>query len=597
MRKNVESDIIVSILYTCSMYVINNTIQVANKEKTINLVCFTYYFSTVVYASQSYKDSVRRLAELLEEFARENNMILLSDSMNFENVSAFQKFLHPRYRDSSFAHYIYRLRTVLRAIASEGYIVDQTLCKMRVKKADNTKAVLDEKEIFQLYRCMYSDRLLKMARDIIIILCRVGLRYCDYLKVTSICVNDNILTVLTSKEKVLAMVPLHYLVRKIMKKYGDSFPQFPHSMITLNKYIKLACQKAGIIEETLVQYSKNNQVYTESYPKYELISTHTGRRSFATFLDNNEVPPHEAKLMTGHKSTESYLGYIQDQRSSVARKYNNSEIFNPETVVPEQSTRPYYTNITNEMLIQRLQDIYKNTGKPPISVKVPMNYVYSNRFGSWNKALKAAGIPCNRETLNKEQLIENLKNFYVKFHRLPIYSDTLSKKKTGLKDARVYFRNFDCDSWEDVLKVAGLVDNAYKAPAYFQEDLLQTLRDYYKMYNRSPRMHAHDEPKKKYTYKVYMQYLHCSTWNEVLALAGIPPCSTRSPRRGKKKALVCSEMLIASLREFTLKHKRPPLLSEASLSSENGLYQSHFYMSVLHCTEWSEVLRKAGVCK
>ena len=577
------------------MHVVKSSIEKQIPTKSINLICFIHYYAIVMNCSSSYKKGLVLVANLLEKFAQEKGISLLSDSLDFETANDFRRFLHGRnLRDNTIRNYLYRLKPILEEIDKKGYVINYAISSLKVTIAESEAVALNDEQIYQILKYNRYTELERLARDILVILCKIGVRYSDYQRITSVYIKDDLLHILEQKTKVLAILPVHYLVAKLLKKYKHNFPKFPQCSHSLNKYLKKVCRKAGLIDKVVIQYSKENIVYAEEFETWELVSTHTGRRSFATYLDSCGMPPHEARVFTGHKRIESYLKYIQDQRLSVAKKYKDSPIFNPNPQAPQVLPKIYNPCITDNELLDRLKRAYAETNKTPICSRFRLTYLYINRFGSWNNALIAAGIPLNNSRTNKEELIEGLKTFYITHNRLPIFSDTINKG-SKLKNIQTYYRHLNCNSWEDVLKIAGLISKDYSIPEITRDNLLESLRDYYSTYGKSPQANKKDEPPKKYTYRQYLKYLDCKSWEEVLALAGLPPISIK--KNGKKTNVISKDTLIDSLREFTIKHNRPPLHIEADKKINNGLFPYHIYLRILQCTEWDGVLKKAGVIK
>ncbi len=63
---------------------------------------------------------------------------------------------------------------------------------------------------------------------------------------------------------------------------------------------------------------------TTKIPKYELITSHTARRSFATNLYRRGIPSTQLMMLTGHKTEDSFMKYIkvtaEDNAKDVAKK-------------------------------------------------------------------------------------------------------------------------------------------------------------------------------------------------------------------------------------------------------------------------------------
>ena len=92
----------------------------------------------------------------------------------------------------------------------------------------------------------------------------------------------------------------------------------------MNDYIKEIGKEVGIDEMILQTRTKGGMKIQKSVPKYELISTHTGRRSFATNLYLSEFPAISIMKITGHKTEEAFLRYIRispEQNANLLREH------------------------------------------------------------------------------------------------------------------------------------------------------------------------------------------------------------------------------------------------------------------------------------
>ena len=89
--------------------------------------------------------------------------------------------------------------------------------------------------------------------------------------------------------------------------------EFPSkiSLQKFNKYLKILAEKAGINEKIkgLKKQANGNPSLTGIYPKYELISSHDLRRTFAT-RHYGKIPTPLIMSITGHSSESTFLKYI-----------------------------------------------------------------------------------------------------------------------------------------------------------------------------------------------------------------------------------------------------------------------------------------------
>jgi integrase len=128
-------------------------------------------------------------------------------------------------------------------------------------------------------------------------------------------------------------IPLLDPVLKIMNKFNGRFPR-PISDQKFNDYVKEVVQIAGLDEITkggVVRLHKDGRKRKEfgEFPKYELITSHIGRRSFATNFYGELRTPLIMNI-TGHSKESTFLGYIgktsKDTATEAAREYKKLNI-------------------------------------------------------------------------------------------------------------------------------------------------------------------------------------------------------------------------------------------------------------------------------
>ena len=158
------------------------------------------------------------------------------------------------------------------------------------------------------------------ARDWLLISCWTSLRISDFmdLKTDKIFEKDGqkyiiLLPKKTQSTKKELSIPLFKEVERILEKRGGQFPR-AISHPKYNEYIKTVCEKAKLKE--LVKGTKKRQktvvnnktVYrneTGYFEKWELVTSHIGRRSFVSnFL--RQIDAEKIKKITGH-STDSLI--------------------------------------------------------------------------------------------------------------------------------------------------------------------------------------------------------------------------------------------------------------------------------------------------
>ena len=170
------------------------------------------------------------------------------------------------------------------------------------------------------------------AKDWLIISCYTGQRVSDFMRFTDEQIrieNDKSLLEFTQKKTGKNMtVPLHPKVLEILKKRKGKFP-YKISDQKYNDFIKTVCKLAEINELTkgskLVETETDSKVYrkkTGMYKKYDLVTSHIGRRSFATNF-YGKIPTTYLIYITGHSTETMFLNYIGKSNKDLALEITN----------------------------------------------------------------------------------------------------------------------------------------------------------------------------------------------------------------------------------------------------------------------------------
>jgi integrase len=195
--------------------------------------------------------------------------------------------------------------------------------------AERTKHItLNEDEIETLY-AMKLTGTMDEARDLFIIGCRTGLRVSDYNK----CIGDTVektgLICIDETEKTgePVYIPIHWQVREILRKYNGLPPVIKD--IDLNEYLKTIGREAGFTQQVRDTRKGRHkpQGGGEYCPKYELITTHTARRSCATNMYLAGFDLYFIQGILGHKQIETTICYLGITRKLIAMQQVSNPYF------------------------------------------------------------------------------------------------------------------------------------------------------------------------------------------------------------------------------------------------------------------------------
>jgi len=237
---------------------------------------------------------------------------------------------------NSVGKHIRILKLMLNEATIQGYNTSTYYNSFHVFTEEIDNVYLNETELQQLEdkdfsKTPYLDR----VRDWFLLLAWTGCRFSDLEKVGKTDIKDGYISFRQQKTNTKVKIPLHPVVLKILEKYKYNLPE-PISNQRFNEYIKEVVKLAEINSIELLTITKGGQRVTEKYEKWELVSSHTGRRSFCTNMYKREFPTLMIMSISGHKTEKSFLKYIkvkQDEHAEMMKKawekmykYNNIEI-------------------------------------------------------------------------------------------------------------------------------------------------------------------------------------------------------------------------------------------------------------------------------
>lgn len=207
------------------------------------------------------------------------------------------------------------VKTLLRKSKERGCKISDDLKDFAVMKEKSISVALSEKEIDRLVAFDFSnDKKLENARDLMILGLWTGLRVSDVMALPAIDPDSKFIEVEPKKTRntsgAKVVIPLHHHIKEMIRKRGMPTPM---KKVTFNKIIKDVCRLVGfndVVEGTLMN-PKTRRKERGMFEKWQLISSHTCRRSFATNLYLMNFPTLSIMKITGHTTEASFLKYIK----------------------------------------------------------------------------------------------------------------------------------------------------------------------------------------------------------------------------------------------------------------------------------------------
>lgn len=206
------------------------------------------------------------------------------------------------------------------AIAAEGkYIKNSSFRKVSASWEDADTVHLDWNELASLKTLDLEPFSMDgKVRNLMVFNSYLGLRYGDLNSLDKDRFADNdgqlALKIRLKKTDELVHFPILPSAEEILKMYNYELPTVCEP--TFNEVIKKLCMFAGINKIEHKRETRGGKKVTLKIPKYMMISTHTGRRSFATNFEADNVPVPELMLVTGHTTEKSFRKYVKKKEQS-----------------------------------------------------------------------------------------------------------------------------------------------------------------------------------------------------------------------------------------------------------------------------------------
>lgn len=244
---------------------------------------------------------------------------LIKDGKPLLHKNGTPKFLKKSFTQNSVGKHIKILKLMLKGANSK----EADISTFHVFTEDIDTVYLNEIELKQLEEHDFSSQKhLEHVRDWFLLLCWTGSRFSDLGKIDKTNIKDGFLTFRQKKTNNKVKIPLHPVVTEILTKYNFKMPN-QISNQKFNEYIKEVCEIAKIDSNETFTRTVGGKLISEKYPKYKLVSSHTGRRSFCTNMYKRELPTLMIMAISGHRTEKSFMKYIkvkQDEHAEMMDK-------------------------------------------------------------------------------------------------------------------------------------------------------------------------------------------------------------------------------------------------------------------------------------
>lgn len=282
--------------------------------------------------SEHYATVYDALIKHIDNFSSDFDCNIFTNSVTAEFIDDFIIYLENQgLRHNTIVGYILKIQSLIRRASQYNYAVDVTFDEIDLKCEPSNAVFLSMNEITRIYYYKFVKQDKRKAkeriRDLFVVGCLTALRYSDY----STLINDNLqgnyIVKRTKKTNVDVKIPAHDYVLEIFAKYHGCIPN-GLCIQYFNKYLKVIMKEIGLNDPITYSFTKGGKLLTVTRQKWELISSHTARRSAATNMYlTGRMKTLEIMKLTGHKSEQNFFRYIRLTNEDIAKSISGDMFF------------------------------------------------------------------------------------------------------------------------------------------------------------------------------------------------------------------------------------------------------------------------------
>ena len=307
-------------------YIDNSYISAPITNKLI--VDFIHDMTARKNRSKSYVSQYNVLAKHIEGFSQNMNCTIFTNSITEEFLEDFIYYLRDLgMMTNTVKGLVEKIKAITKKAGNYGYAINRTFDEVSIESEETCSIALSMNEITRAYYFQGLTKRQEKIRDLFIIGCLTGMRYSDYSTLTYENIQNGIIVKKTKKTGVTIHVPIHEYIIEIIDKYGGTMPT-GISVQHFNRVLKTIFKKMGFDNTVSFTRTVGHDVVMQSYKEWEIISSHTARRSFATNAYNSgRMKTLQIMLITGHTTERNFFRYIKIGREENAKSLSSDQFF------------------------------------------------------------------------------------------------------------------------------------------------------------------------------------------------------------------------------------------------------------------------------
>ena len=255
--------------------------------------------------------------------------------------------------------------------------------KPRSRQGNENEIYLTEEEINKIHslKLPYKE---EVARDIFILQCWTGQRFSDIkslnkgiVKETS---NGKVLEIVQQKKTHRVTIPLFPIALEILEKYKFNLPEISEN--TMLRYLKKIGFKAVLTDQHIVTEDRGGSITNTTKQHWELIGTHTARRSYISNMLKRGYDSHLLMKITGHTTEEAFKRYVKVSSRDAASVILKTEADRAKNELPKETFQESNLSINSNQILKEIKEGIEEGLKPLkelSEIKEVMQYITINK--------------------------------------------------------------------------------------------------------------------------------------------------------------------------------------------------------------------------
>lgn len=315
---------------------LNEKLEIIPEAKQVSFIGFCESFIEEVSAErrkgslQVYRATVKHL----KAFATEKKYKVDFDTITLTFYNEFVAYLTEKGMvTNTVGKYIKTIKSFMNEATERGLNKNLEFKSKKFKRVqediDHVYLTQEELDIIEGLD-LTQNKPLEKVRDMFLMGCYTGLRFSDFTQINKEnfvrIEKKDFIKIRTVKTNEDVVIPMSKVVRKILAKYDGELPKMISNQ-KMNSYLKEVCEKAEIDTSVEIKRTSGNKIIKQQAPKFQLVSTHTARRSFATNAYKATRDTLAIMKITGHRTEKAFMKYIKISKEENAIRLSENEFF------------------------------------------------------------------------------------------------------------------------------------------------------------------------------------------------------------------------------------------------------------------------------